>query len=295
MKNKAALYSLIGIPIIVILGVIAHQQASAHNITLPNFLFPDSPNALVIEEPLTYDVLPSRAQSAVSTGTDSMKQETPSDIIKFAEGLIGEANQSYLSPGWLHITTIKKYFVTASDTLPDGTPIPTHSVNDEWALLGDDGKVIKAVVIDDTGDPKTTQITVFENSSWSNLTFPEMSSDENEIYQIKSLDRGFIKAAKANTNARTIGKYDTELDGEEAIVFSITDNFPSPITYGKSSITISGIRREYYFSTGSGLPLKLDQYHITQDGDTNIWRRSVYTVIETIGKPPTTIMSYFDN
>lgn len=295
MKNKLAYLFLVTVSALLIFTGVMYQRASAQGISLSELLFPPSSSeTTVIEDVSTSNnnlqSLPSEKNSA---STDIQPQETNNDIVAYAKTLIGKVDQTYLTPGWLHISSQTETFITASNTLPDGTLIPTKSFNDLWALIDTDGSVINAVTIDDTGDTFTSQTTVFQDGFWTNLTIPELSSQEKEIYQINTLDNGFLTSATRMKDSLEIQKEEVELSNEKVVVFSLTDKFSSPIAIDKSSLVIAGIYSKYYFSVDSGLLRMVEDYHVYPSGDIKLWNRITYVTIEKVDFPPKEISSYF--
>lgn len=295
MKNKLAYLFLVTVSALLIFTGVMYQRASAQGISLSELLFPPSSSeTTVIEDVSTSNnnlqSLPSEKNSA---STDIQPQETNNDIVAYAKTLIGKVDQTYLTPGWLHISSQTETFITASNTLPDGTLIPTKSFNDLWALIDADGSVINAVTIDDTGDTFTSQTTVFQDGFWTNLTIPELSSQEKEIYQINTLDNGFLTSATRMKDSLEIQKEEVELSNEKVVVFSLTDKFSSPIAIDKSSLVIAGIYSKHYFSVDSGLLRMAEDYHVYPSGDIKLWNRITYVTIEKVDFPPKEISSYF--
>lgn len=294
MKNKLAYLFLVTVFALLIFGWVMYQRASAQGISLSELLFPPSSSETTVVEsmPTSNHDLPSVLPKQNSTSADVQLQETD-DIVAYAKTLIEKADQTYLIPGWLHISSQTETFITASSTLPDGTQIPTKSFNDLWALIDTKGNVIKAVTIDDTGDTLTSQITIFQDGLWTNLTIPELSSQEKEIYQITTLDNGFLASVTKMKDSLEIQKEESELSNEKVVVFSVIDKFSSPIAIGKSSLVIAGIYSKYYFSVDSGLLRMVEDYHVYPGGDIKLWNRITYLTIEKVDFPPKEILSYF--
>lgn len=295
MKNKLAYLFLVIVSALLMFAGVAYQRASAQGISLSELLFPTSSSETTVIEDMSTsnNDLQSLPPEKNSISIDAQPQETNNDTVAYAKTLIEKANQTHLTPGWLHISSQTETFITASNTLPDGTPIPTKSFNDLWALIGTDGSVINAVTIDNTGDTFTSQITVFQDGLWTNLTIPELSSQEKQIYQINTLDNGFLASATRMKDSLEIQKEEAELNNQKVVVFSLTDKFPSPIAIGKSSLVIAGIYSKYYFSVDSGLLRMVEDYHVYPSGEVKLWNRITYLTIEKVDVPPKEILSYF--
>jgi hypothetical protein len=178
-----------------------------------------------------------------------------------------------------------------SATLPDGSPIPTKSVNDLWVLLDSDGYALKAVTIDDTGNPITSQTTVFQDGIWTNLSIAELSSQEKETYRPTFDD--FISFAETYKDILNLEKAEMELNGEKVIVFSATQIFKEPVTLGKSSTIISGMEGKYYFSLDTGLLMKVEEFHVYPSGEIMLAGQTTLINIEKIDTPPANILAYF--
>jgi len=295
MKNKLAYLFLVTVSALLMFAGVVYQRASAQGISLSELLFPTSSSETTVIEDMSIsnNDLQSLPPEKNSTSTDTQPQETNNDTVAYAKTLIEKADQTYLTPGWLHISSQTETFITASNTLPDGTLIPTKSFNDLWALISTDGSIINAVTIDNTGDTFTSQTTVFQDGLWTNLTIPELSSQEKQIYQINTLDNGFLASATRMKDSLEIQKEEAELNNQKVVVFSLTDKFPSPIAIGKSSLVIAGIYSKYYFSVDSGLLRMVEDYHVYPSGEVKLWNRITYLTIEKVDVPPKEILSYF--
>ena len=291
MKNKMTYLIVVFGLLVVFAGGLMYQQVSAQRSSLKEIL-KLGPADNVQQE--TIDVI---VESDFSNSVYvSSEQKTKNDeVITTAKEFLTKSSKTYqvlLSPGWLHIQSKIETPFPRSTTLPDGSPIPTESMNDNWALLGDAGYVIKSVTIDDTGDPRTTQITVFQDGIWTHLSLGVMSQ-EKETYQI-SFDHEFISFAEANKDILNLDKTEEVLNGEEAvIVFSATQMFKEPMAYGKSSVTFAGTGARYYFSAVTGTLRLVEEFNVYPDGTIEIFRRVTTLLIERVDTPPDEILAYF--
>ncbi|MCC7119153.1 MAG: hypothetical protein IT310_11550 [Anaerolineales bacterium] len=295
MKNKPVYFSLATVFILLVLAGAMAQRTLAQGASLREVLFPPSDSETTALEDISTanNKLPSPSQGQNSTSIDTKPQEATDDVIAYAKTLIEKADKTYLTPGWLHISSQVETFITVSNTLPDGTPIPTNSANNLWALLDNAGSVVKAVTIDNTGDPFTSQATVFQDGLWTNLTIPELSSQEKELYQITTLDNGFLASIARTNGSLEIQKEEAELQGEKVVVFSSVEKFSAPLAIGKSSLVVTGIYSKYYFSGDSGLLRMVEDYYIYPGGDIKLWNRITYVTVEKVDFPPSEISSYF--
>ncbi|MCS7248217.1 MAG: hypothetical protein NZ840_08240 [Anaerolineales bacterium] len=298
MKSRHVPFLLaIGLPLVLVGGIL-YQRVSAQGITLREVLKLDQVSTtanLDTGQQETSDQVessttqPEQFPNSVFVGLDQKK--TNEDIIAFAKEITTKANQSYLTPGWLHIQSQIEFFFTMSATLPDGSPIPTKSINDLWVLLDSDGYALKAVVVDDTGNPVTSQTTVFQDGQWTNLSIPEASSQEKEAYRPTFDD--FVSFAETYKEILDLEQAEMELNGKKVILFTAREMFKEPITLGKSSTILSGMMGKYYFSLDTGLLVKVEEFHIYPSGETMLASRITLLNVEKIDVPPADILAYF--
>jgi len=291
MKNKIA-YFIVTIGLLMLLaGGLRYQQVSAQRISIREIL-KFEPADKVQQETIDVSIEPDFPNSVYVSSEQKAKND---EIIAAAKEFLAKSSKTYqtwLSPGWLHIKSQIESPFPMSTTLPDGSPVPTKSINDNWVLLGDMGYAIKAVTIDDTGDPRTTQTTVFQDGIWTHLSLGVMSQ-EKETYQI-SFDDEFVSFAEAYKDTLILDKAEEVVNGEAAIVFSATEVFKEPIAYGKSSVTFAGTGARYYFSADTGMLRLVEEFHIYPDGTIQIFRRVTTLAIEKVDTPPDEILAYFD-
>jgi hypothetical protein len=217
-------------------------------------------------------------------------------VLQAAENIIRKSESAYLVAGWLHISSVTESFAPASNTLPDGSPTPTKWTSESWILLDDDGNAIKAVSTQDTGNPTMYQVTVFEEGIWTNITL-EFSSSELEIYRPR-LDNGFFNSVVPHKNSIILDQYSESLNGEESVVFVSTEKYKNPIkilkdTEDKKATELTSVVHKYYFSFDTGLPLQVEDYFASLDGDMELSHRISEIFVEKIDTPPDSILSYF--
>jgi hypothetical protein len=286
MKNKIVLFLLGGS---VLVGLILMQIifVGAQKITLKDILKFDS-SAPITSGEVTQD----DSNSIIADG----KEKTKSDnVFKEAEKIIRKSESVYLTEGWLHSSSVTESFAPDSTTLPDGSPIPTKWTNELWVLLDDKGNAIKAVSTQDTGDPTMFQVSVFEESIWTNITLG-FSSDP-ETYK-PTLDSGFSSSIASYKNSLILDQYNEILNGQDVIVFVSTEKYKEPIkilkdTEEKRAKEITAVVHKYYFSFDTGLPVQVEDYFANLDGNLELSQRISDILVEKIDNPPDLILSYF--
>lgn len=217
------------------------------------------------------------------------------DVLNQAEKLIKKAEKEYLVSGWLHIYSETEAFVTASDVLPDGSPIPTHWTDDTWILLDDKGNATSAITLQDTGDPKTSQTSIYKDSVWTNLSLGIVM--EPEIYS-PSLDSGFFASALPFKATLKLSSEQVTLSGgQTAICFSSEEKYTKPLKLGKDTKDkkaqeIQGMTFKYCFSAGTGTPLQIESYALDLNGNLVLIQRTIIHVLEKSAIPPSDILNY---
>lgn len=286
MKNKIVLFLLGGS---VLVGLILMQIifVGAQKITLKDILKFDS------SVPITSgEVTQDDSNSMIADGTEKTKSD---NVFKEAEKIIHKSESVYLTEGWLHISSTTEVFAPDATTLPDGSPAPTKWTNELWVLLDDKGNAIKAVSTQDTGDPTMFQVSVFEESIWTNITLGFSSGPET--YK-PTLDSGFSGSIASYRNSLILDHYNEILNGQDVIVFVSTEKYKEPIktlkdTEGKKAKEITAVVKKYYFSFDTGLPVQVEDYFANIDGNLELSQRISDILVEKIDNPPDLILSYF--
>ena len=106
-------------------------------------------------------------------------------------------------------------FAPDSVTLPDGSPTPTKWKDELWVLLDNKGNAVKAVTLQDTGDPTTSQVSVFDQGIWTNITLGT-SSQEVEVYK-PTLDSGFFNSFVPYKNSVVLDQYREIVNGQDVV------------------------------------------------------------------------------
>ncbi len=203
--------------------------------------------------------------------------------------LISKAEKEYSTEGWLHISSSTKAFSTAQQTFPDGSPIPTEWTNESWILLDKHGDAVKAINIQDTGDPRLMQISVYENGTWTNISLG--MTNEPEKYH-PTFDGGILDTA---STYKDIVKFSTEtsaVNGQNTFVFTTEENLNTPTSEGNNK-QIYGNVVKYYFAESSGLLVQIENYNINSTGELEILQRILMNVMEKVTQPPANILDYF--
>ncbi len=310
MKNKTMYFIIIFGFLVLFAGGLIYQQVSAQARSLmeiPAIQQPSSVPSFGIsqQETAKESKSPPSERFPLSVLVSSEQKAKNEEIIAAAKELRDKADKKFLSPGWVRITSKTESFFALSATLPNGAPVPTESINDIWALLDDEGYALMAVTIDDTGDPRTSQVVVFQDGIWTNLSTgglsPQeaegMTSQDVEVYKPSLGSMGFISFAEYYKDILILSMEKTEIDvnGKSTSVsmFSATELFKEPTDLAKTSTMLAGASSKEYFSFDTGLLLVMEEYNLYPTGELKMIRRWTLLNVEKVDTPPDEILAYF--
>lgn len=207
------------------------------------------------------------------------------EVMAIARPLLEKARRAYIMPGWLHIRSETESFRSDMSTLPDGTPIPTHWQDESWTLIDAEGLAIQSVSLQDTGDARTSQVSTFQDGVWKNLTYGTL--DEGEKTYLMTLDSGFLENVEKFMAILELD-YSTEQIGTDQVAIFIV-SVPTHVSRSSpNKIT------KYYFSTETGLLLRLEEYRPSPTGELELISRITTVMIERVEQPPAEVMKYFE-
>lgn len=294
-KNKVLISVLSLAVVVLLLGGFALQKGHAQGLTLRELLFPvPQETANVTKEELINTQPPEKAEATeslvvqplVAAQTDYIGQGIQDRAIM----LLKKADETFLKPGWLHLIAFDEDFPEKEQFFSNGDPIPTKATNEYWYLLGENGLVSQAVSINDTGNPATSQTTVYQDGYWKNLTVPELNSAEKVVKQITTLDMGL-------TNSDPTRKFSYALENEtkDSITISRTEIFPDAELYEGFSQKVKGDVIKYTLSKENGNILLYEIFVINMDDTQAIYQRITTLTEENISSAPEQILSYFES
>jgi hypothetical protein len=284
---KRNLFIILGVVILLVAaGILLYQQTSAQDTSLREILGLDENQNSKVTLTISYIDDDPQGKNPDAVLANESQQARNREIINHAAELIAKAD-GYLKPGWLHTQYVRESFNSEGRTFLDGSLIPTKEIDDEWVLIGEDGLAIKAVRIDDTGDPHTTQILVFKEGLWKNLTSGGVSPSKG-TYQ-PGFDPGIVDVS---IDRWVLEEAITIFDGEDVVVFTKTlmDKVPHEDEITKA--TLLGTMLKFYVSIKMGLTIRSEYYAIALDGTTILTNSRVITLVENVDTPPNTILEY---
>lgn len=309
-RKMLVLFGVLLAGLAVVFLALQARGASAQPITLKEILFPQreqiaapqidkvTPTANVLQTGPTATVFPEgmpnpptlESNWVIANPEQLAKNEA---VIESARILIEKANVIYLTPGWVHIASKTESFFSLSDTLPDGSPIPTEWRDDTWYLMDENGYVMEAVGFQDTGSPKTFQVTKFKDGIWTNITLGTTFDIGEKTYDPR-MESGFLADAEKYRDIMVLESETSMLGDEQVNVFSLTGRNVKPVEMAKSGHWIMGTSTKFYFSLKTGLLLQIEQYDIAPDGQYQLTRRITTIVVEKVTEPPAEVLKYLE-
>lgn len=240
------------------------------------------PNAQQVEAEVQTDFVNSKK-------IDEKQADQNADALAKVKQLINQAEKEYLTEGWLHISSSTKAFSSVQQTFPDGSPIPTEWINENWILLDKHGDAVQAVNIQDTGDPRLMQISVYENGFWTNVSLG--IANKPEKYH-PTLDGGILDTAGAYKDIVVFSTEASIINGQNILIFTTEENLNTPVSEGNAK-QIYGNVVKYYFAESSGLLVQIENYNINSAGALEIAQSILMNITEKVAKPPADILDYF--
>ncbi|MFZ3150474.1 MAG: hypothetical protein WA116_02195 [Anaerolineaceae bacterium] len=290
MKIKKLVGICLSILLIFILGAFANSKTAAQGKSIVEWLVPSGQD----------ETAPILQVTAVKTGPNisghtqisQEGNEVPSlgsiqNEIQTLMDLNAKASKELLAPGYLHIAKTKDVFLSASDTLADGSPIPQFEKIDEWYLLGENGEILEYVSITDTGDPKTSQVVIYQNKLFTNLTFPNMKSEAPEDFYLQSLDFGFSSyyLGKGNVASSIVGTTAESILIASKISLDQTVNF-------REDLLVNAINDVYTFTLDTGMVKAIETYLIQPNGTEILQTRTEIISVESVNGFPDNAAAY---
>ena len=163
-------------------------------------------------------------------------------------------------------------------TLPDGKPIPKDYIFESWYLLDSNGFVVSGVsrMLDLRGH--TIQTSIYENYSWTNLTYDFTSPPESfkpNLDHGLSLDIGSI----ATDRITSFDEKEIVFSGKPALEVTTHEVFASPVNLGGIDAKIERITKHAVLDRDSGALVSYETVYRTENG--NEVRISLVTVLRS--------------
>ncbi|HNB36443.1 MAG TPA: hypothetical protein PK414_09495 [Anaerolineales bacterium] len=218
------------------------------------------------------------------------------EVVNQVEALLKKSEFLSATSTWTHSSVKTDVFIAASDTMPDGSPMPMAYTTDNWYKLDENGYLIQAITMQDTGSPKTSQVSVLKDGIWTNL-FPLFENEPNNFIETepyRPADHTFLEQALLAKDWAKLDFGYSEFDGKRVAKYSIV-TYNSIFGYGTTPTPpVKIYAYNYYLSLETGSVLMMEFFLPGDDGELHLVQRDTTIVEEIIKEPPAEILKYLE-
>lgn len=308
-KRNLAVYLVGGVVVVLLLMLFITQRTSAGvGPTLRSLLGYPPISATEDETGPNEMPTPSREEVLAMPGAPTLvpveeaQRQQNETILAVLKELFGKAEAIYFAPGWWHIFSEREVFLTASETLANGEPIPMQATEESWTYVNNNGYIDKRYASQDTGDPLTSNYGVYKDGVDTNITLNE--SWEQPPYKAEVWASLMGDLGRDLDNIELTMK-EASWEGIEVVIFSLTyrhelrdtnpENEKTPAE--KEAVGLIGATTgtiyTYTISAEDGRPLVYEMSFIYPDGRVKLGSRVITRVFEKVEQPPDEILEYF--
>lgn len=198
---------------------------------------------------------------------------------------------------WTHSSVKTDLFITMSDKMPDGSPMPMAYTMDNWYRLDEKGYLIQGITMVDTGFPETFQVTVYREGIWYNLILGTSTDTGNpaDIKPYRPAEHTILEQAFLSKDSVRLDFEYAEINDQRVAVYTmIHEENNAPREIGIPGYLTKGYAYKYYLSLETGNVVVMEYFYITADGKLDLVRRDTTIVEEKIKEPPTEILKYLN-
>ena len=182
---------------------------------------------------------------------------------------------------WVHLI----YTVTSHEkngiVLPDGQPMPSSYINDDWYFLNEAGLVAKGVFTMKDFDGNILQQSAYRNDIQVNFTF----DDRQEAVQPYPLniDLGFEAYLQdAERKGMSINKFDGDLDGKPVFSYSYVENLKLPTQLSGEDVIVDSLAIKGTFDQETGNLLQIQTILNLENGSSVVYETASIIGIESL-------------
>ena len=192
--------------------------------------------------------------------------------------------------GWLHLVEFHDRNKDQIGKLPNGEEIPMDYISDTWYHLSEDGEIVALVAMMKDTNENIVQIGTYFDGLWRNVTMgEEWAGEADEV----GLDYGFIKdIGNSEFYGSIVSREENAADGNQEIVFSITDIFHSPTKIEGFDMLIAKGVKQISFDQQSGAISFIERFLVDEYGNERLLERMKISLIEKIASPPPEVLDY---
>lgn len=147
---------------------------------------------------------------------------------------------------WVHVINSVTLAEPQGVILPNGEPMPSSYITDDWYYVNGAGLVEKGVFSVKDNDGNLLQQSAFQNHVMINITFDDRQ--ENQEFFPLNIDLGFEQQIRdASNKGLRIEKSEAVVDGKPSLVYSYTEELQLPTQLGTEKMIVESIVKKGLF------------------------------------------------
>jgi hypothetical protein len=152
---------------------------------------------------------------------------------------------------WIHVVSAITSETSNGVILPDGQPMPSSYIQDDWFYINKDGLVEKGVISMKDNGGNIFQQSAYQNNIMINFTFGDRQ--ENQQPYPLNIDFGFgDRILNAKSTSIVIEKSDGEVKGKSSVIYSYIEKLKLPTQLGAENVIVDAITTKGYFDKETG-------------------------------------------
>lgn len=191
--------------------------------------------------------------------------------------LIKDWEEKKLQNGqWVNIINEVTLMELQGVILPNGEPMPSSYITDDWFYVNDAGLVEKGVFSIKDNSGNILQQSAFQNNVLINFTFDDRQ--ENQDFFSLNIDLGLSQQIKeASNQGLKINKSDEMVEEKPSIMYFYTEELKLPTPLGADSVIVDGIVKKGFFDAETKDFIQLQTVWVLSDG-TELVYETVYII-----------------
>ncbi|NOT06367.1 MAG: hypothetical protein HOP27_17380 [Anaerolineales bacterium] len=152
---------------------------------------------------------------------------------------------------WIHVVSAITSETSNGVILPDGQPMLSSYIQDDWFYINKDGLVEKGVISMKDNGGNIFQQSAYQNNIMINFTFGDRQ--ENQQPYPLNIDFGFgDRILNAKSTSIVIEKSDGEVKGKSSVIYSYIEKLKLPTQLGAENVIVDAITTKGYFDKETG-------------------------------------------
>ena len=184
------------------------------------------------------------------------------DVIR----MVHEWKSKNLKDGqWVHVVNSVTLAEPQGVILPNGEPMPSSYITDDWYYINGAGLVENGVFSVKDNDGNLLQQSAFHNNLMINFTF-EYRQENQELFPL-NIDLGFEQQImEARNKGLGIKKSEVIADGKSSLAYSFTEELQLPTQLGEEQMVVDKIIKKGFFDAKTGDLAQTQTLWVLSDG-----------------------------